>query len=439
MERKGIGIARVVTHPNIHLDEYAAMWLLKKFGGHLFKGVEDAEVVFYNGNGEIPTRDDAIAIGIGGGMFDEHAVGGREGKDGECCATLVAKHLNVKDVAVNRILKYVLRNDTTVGTDSFGLAYMVKLLHRRYPRGVKKVANWVEMALDALYDFFDEKIKAPDFKFFSGATANWLKEKEGGDAVKAISAYLEKHKAGKVTNPFSLAALTDLLFEKHPNGYKKVADWMEMALEAKRDEQAEFFSEAAREFANALMDKIYVGNNEIIVVSGEADSTAFNAYCRHVAFADVVVQRKSTGHTFVFTRQERGRPTVSLREVAAVIRAMEQEKRDALVTTDWRALKSPGHAKGAEMWYYHEAEMLLNGSETAKGLPPTALTLEEVRRAIRIGLDPNFFEATKYRKCRGGHCSSSRRSPCGFHDFGLSRCASLRAKAWQERVACRPK
>jgi uncharacterized UPF0160 family protein len=70
-------IKKIVTHERPHLDEIVAMWLLLRFK------FPEAEIAFAeNGNIKIGFSADTIAVGLGGGQFDEHPTGTEGRKEG---------------------------------------------------------------------------------------------------------------------------------------------------------------------------------------------------------------------------------------------------------------------------------------------------------------------------------------------------------------------
>ncbi len=134
----------IVVHERPHLDELTAAWLLKRLGKKKFPGIEKAEIIIGTADDK---NEEAILLGIGGGPFDEHPRE-EERKEGECCATLVAKHLGVDDApALEKILKNVLQNDLHGGGDFLGTANVIKVSNR----DLKKVTDWIFFALDNLY------------------------------------------------------------------------------------------------------------------------------------------------------------------------------------------------------------------------------------------------------------------------------------------------
>ena len=141
----------IATHLNPHLDEIAGIWLLKKFAGII------AEIQYWDSDKikKSPEEYEAegiLLLGIGGGKFDEHPSAQNGRKEGECCATLVAKHLGVEeDLALEKILQFVVNNDLKAASHPFDLAYIVKLLHQQFPENPEKVLEWAFVGLEAKY------------------------------------------------------------------------------------------------------------------------------------------------------------------------------------------------------------------------------------------------------------------------------------------------
>ncbi len=127
----------IETHHQPHFDEILAMWLAERFGNIGFVSK------YCPGN--------ILSLGVDGGNFDEHPFDGGPRKEGECCATLVAKALGVADdPALEKILKFGLNTDLGKG-QPFDIAAMVKLFHQEFPNNPFVAIDWVHQALDAKY------------------------------------------------------------------------------------------------------------------------------------------------------------------------------------------------------------------------------------------------------------------------------------------------
>jgi hypothetical protein len=142
---------KVVTHERPHLDEIFAYWLLKKYGEKLFPGVSSAQLTFVpNGlSPEIP--EGAIALGIGGGMFDEHPTANGERKGAECASTLVVKFIGVHELPELQALLRLVTNDDLKGTNyPIDISALSKLM---FDQGVPHeiVIEWVLAGIEAKY------------------------------------------------------------------------------------------------------------------------------------------------------------------------------------------------------------------------------------------------------------------------------------------------
>lgn len=103
---------RLVTHARPHIDDIMALWLLQQF----HPDFAQASVEFIaKGSQQAAVPTDAVAIGIGGGQFDEH-----KGDIGESATSLVWKWLqaqpavklsDIDQFALDRLVQWVHRED----------------------------------------------------------------------------------------------------------------------------------------------------------------------------------------------------------------------------------------------------------------------------------------------------------------------------------------
>lgn len=346
-------IDAIVTHEKPHMDEIAAIWILKKFGENKFPGVSKAPIEFWSNGGNTPDgrsadeyeRNGILLIGIGRGRFDEHPVNG-ESKQDECATTLVAKAVGVDDnPALEKILKFVVNNDLRAAAHPFDIAYLVRFLHQQYPKNPQKVIEW---------------------------------------AVEG--------------------------------------------LEAKFQEQFQFWNKTKEEFEQvAEIEKIQGPRGKIVtIVTVTSDDEQISKFARspHGANAAVVIQRQSSGNTQIYTNRK---ANLSIQDAVQIIRIAEREANGKAIATNWETLSQEGKIEGAEEWYYHKTgQMLLNGSLTAKGVPPTRLSLERIKSLVKIGIDPDAFEPKRAKNCEKKKCTSSSANPCPWYYWKLHRCRKIR-------------
>lgn len=344
----------IVTHERPHLDEYLAIFLLRKFGEEKFPGISETKIIYWNSGGQVPDarsandyeKEGALLVGIGGGRFDEHPTVDGECKEGECAATLVAKALGIADdPSLEKILKFAVNNDLKAAAHPFDLAYVAKVMHQQYP-----------------------------------------------------------------------------------NNPEIVMDWVMTGLEAKYHEQASFFNETKKEFDKvAEIEVIPCPRGKMLKMATIiSDNEQMSKFARSVCGGNIaiIIQKKSSDNVQIYTNRQYG---LTLYDVAQILRLTEQEAKGKIVTKEWKALASEGKVEGAEEWFFHHAgQMLLNGSLTATGVPPTKLSLEQVKEIVRIGINPNVFESNFSDKCKKGICASTMKKQCPWYKYGLHRCREIR-------------
>lgn len=350
---------KIITHERPHLDEVAAMWLLQKFGEVMFPGISTAEVIFWSNGGGTPDgrtaeeyeQEGTLLLGIGRGRFDEHPNNG-ESKDGECAATLVAKALGVdNDLALEKILKFVVNND------------------------------------------------------LSGSG-----------------------------HPFDIASLSQLFFAQLENP-KKIIEWMIKGLEAKYQEQLQFWTLTKDAFEKiAEVEEVSGPRGQALkMVTVVSDDELMSKFARAAngGGAAIVIQRQNSGNTQIHINNSLG---LKLYDIAQAIRLAEQQAKGLIVTNNWVALAGEGTVEGAEEWYYqHATQALLNGSLSAKNVPPTHLSLRQIKDIVRIGINPAAFEPQHAEACKGGTCTSTRGDQCPWYAWGFHRCRTVRYNQHKSR------
>jgi DNA gyrase/topoisomerase IV subunit A len=236
--------------------------------------------------------------------------------------------------------------------------------------------------------------------------------------------------------PFDLPSLVKLLHQQHPTSSKKVMDWALDAIEAKYQEQEQFWTSTKEQFEKIAQSEEVTGPNDqkLVMVSIESDDELMNKFARSPqgGQAAVIIQKRSSGNVQIFTNKRYG---LTLYDVAQMIRIAEQRAKGGTVqTTDQKALSSEGVVKGCEEWFFHHAlQMLMNGSSTATDVQPTRLTLEQIRQIVRIGINPKSFEPKRATECESGTCTSAQSNRCPWECYGLQRCRKVRFEMSQRQ------
>jgi hypothetical protein len=165
--------------------------------------------------------------------------------------------------------------------------------------------------------------------------------------------------------------------------------------------------------------EVFQGKKMLKVIVVENDDVSLVGFLRAnpKTKADVVVQRLSSGHTNIITKQMRN---VNLKDVATMLRIEEARKKDAVLEVSSIAELSKAHRlKGVEEWYYDTtANSIQNGGIAPEGITATKLSLDEVKEIIKNALNPNALADT----CPKTKCSEEN---CNFYDYHLGRCMSI--------------
>lgn len=117
-----------------------------------------------------------------------------------------------------------------------------------------------------------------------------------------------------------------------------------------------------------------------------SDNIALPGFLRAYVKADLVIQRRTTGHTNLITRQGR---RVDLREVVSALRREEAlHKNVSLEAYAPHDLHRPGRIDEIEEWFYDTAaNTIQNGGVNPQNLPATRLPLDRVLVVVREALD----------------------------------------------------
>jgi len=257
-------------------------------------------------------------------------------------------------------------------------------------------------------------------------------------ALKGILQFVLKGDTKKGTgHPFDLAEITKSLHRQYPKRQEDVIKWTTVGIEAKYRDQLRFLGETKKEFEqNAEVESISgPGGRTLKMVTIVTDNEQMNGFARsrHGGEASIVIQKgfsgRMKGNVQIFTNAKHG---LTLYDVVQMLRIAEQEKKRKVVTTNWEELAKEGGVKGAEeWWFFPRGGMILNGSLTAKDVPPTKIPLEEIQMMVRLGVNPNAFEPERAPSCEQGRCSSSRTDQCPWYKWGLHRCRKIRFKTRQ--------
>lgn len=359
----------VMTHRGPHLDELVAAVLIERFGTSTF-------VMEHGHNG-------VIHLGVLNGKFDEHPGGGKQRKQGDCTATLVAKALGVQHVPlVKTLLSYVLNNDTKGRDQKDGLATAVNLINRMNSDEPLITINWARLAITAK-----------------------LTDKSNSRNI-------------------SCAYIYELLSSKDPMtgiNWKSILDLAD-SIQNRR------FGQGLHEFRDRGEVKEIDGpdGRKLRLAIIESDNTEMGRVARYKkgGDADLALQINSKGQVTIHTNR---RANLKLFNLVRILRYEEQKARGEIKLTNWRKLSDEGIGPCGVWYYQHSGQFVLNGSLTAPMVPATALSLERIVELVQIGINPGTFEPSRQELCREGACTSSKDDPCPWFAWGLQWCQAVRS------------
>lgn len=138
------------------------------------------------------------------------------------------------------------------------------------------------------------------------------------------------------------------------------------------------------------------GSADLLAYWVETDSTALPGFLRAAKKADLVIQRRSTKHTNIITRQLR---SLDLRPLIAVLRLSEADKKNAVLPANESVLTSAGRIKDIEEWYYDDAaNSIQNGGISPEGVPATRLSKNEIITLVKESIPLGIIGSLKRQK-----------------------------------------
>ncbi|KKQ95460.1 MAG: hypothetical protein UT66_C0001G0046 [candidate division CPR2 bacterium GW2011_GWC1_39_9] len=388
---KGFGL-----HKTSHPDDFYIAWMAKKFGEKVFPGSKDAKIVFVERkeypqnpeNSNLLLREEGLLLmGIGAGILDEHAYGTAEQK-AKSSSTLLAHMLGLQeDPRIKPVLSMIERADTGYNGEYHSYASLVRKLHRAGYTD-KQIMNWSFMIFDAWHKKAD--LNDPEFDSLPNIM---MALKSDGHSSKKVMEVI------KIFNDVIIASDKE---------YEKAKEEVEKA-------ETHLFNYREK---TARIAVIHTDNTEI-------------ARAARAKRFEVFVVRNSNGHTLIFGNKY----GMSFNDLACILRHAEQRIKGQMLITNFKMLAAVDSLLQVPEWCHMSGRStaLLNGSESAKDIPPTGLSVDEIVLAIKIALDENSCPKKFADQCREGFCDTNRSNECSFYAFGLHRCRRNRFKTRSQK------
>jgi len=367
-----IGLNAMLTHNSEHFDEIMASSILRSEGEKFFPECKmlpigfttNQEVESFNHGSGIfwnMLKAGYLCLGFGGGPFDDHAPGNEK----QCTATLVAKHLQVRN---KPSLSFLL--DYTLYTDKNG----DKL-------AISKDATPAEIRFGNI---------ASALLPGNVVKAIWSCVKHDNTRVEEINKMIES-----VINYINIVQTAQIIFHE--------------------------------DLANSEINPIIIDvNGKERVTFVESDEIEAGKIARHKTNK---VQKKNiltivanpTSKRIVFLNNPKDKQNIE--GLVRVIRANVCKKKG--LKTTWEELRKDGYMEQVpELLYLKEHENLLNGSHSHPDVPGiygVLITETDIREAVTYGLEKKFHPQFE-EKCKTNYCDRN----CPLFNMGLSQCLEAR-------------
>jgi hypothetical protein len=322
MDSQPIPIHTVAMYPRPHPDNIVALWLLQEFGREQFPGVERAKLQFWN---QVPANKNAeewerqgILLIDLGGGKFDHHHDQFSNDKKTCATTLVAGYLGIADLPELKKLLEYVRRD-----DLEGRGIVSKDI-------IDRAFGLSAIVMNLNRDYPDHPAYVIDV------------------VQRIVAAHYHEEYRRKVIMP---------------------KEWKELQAQGK----------------TTRFDVSIAGSNTTLqVVMVETDSKAMVGFLRAVGDvkADVVVQRQSSGHTNIVSRQTP--PRLRLEKAVAAVRRAEAEKKGVTLSLPNEEWQKPRRLAGIEEWYFDTAaNTIQNGGADTTNITPTRLGLAEIANILR--------------------------------------------------------
>ena len=473
-----------------HVDEVDAIRRLQKYGEKIFPGIGEARIIFLNAGhnrdikdkkAEELIRKGIIPVDIGGGPFDHpiHKKG--------CATTQVAECFNIRTPAEREMTDYVFASDIYGKSTPFDLARTFKFVSMALEDGRpikslesdKAIMEWALKISEAILEHmskFDprgkERLKINRYLTDIVVSA-WLAERfrlgkrnnlsevvekvenigtvefseENCRTVKAIGMIEQNQRSvlerlerfifnnfvkGNRTK-FDLSEITSCLYFYYGGDIRRTMEevfkaldgflWREMA-----------YQEARSEYEKKAIEQIikdHRGRN-IKVATIESNNLMMAIFARAEKKVVLLVQRnENRGRKTIYISANKKRVRkAEIADIVALLRIKEQEARNVPINKqvyDWNVLRREGTLGEIPQWHYQEeAWAIFNRSLSAKDVPSTALSLDEIHGCVSIAIDHSYMPG-----CNSGK-DGCIKDKCPIYKAGFVRCRTKRHNDYQK-------
>lgn len=405
-------ITAIITHEHPDLDAILSTYLLIRFGGEKFPGIENAEIL-YAPAGKLEKSPDELekegilAVDIGGGRYDSHPVEDSmdERKRDRCATDLVGQSLGMLETeGWGDLIEYTRQHDTTgrnVQSKDF-LHHLPTLMTVLYGSEIlfedesDKSQKMMELGfslLDSLGAYYEsEPDEQEDINRLKSEVDRHL-ESKGIDPDDISTAYhnfilWRRRLEDKPENAFSpdlldrsmsLLAISSgyaKLYEADPD---QIAERMGFAFDAILARELTWYEALQDLDQNGTLTTVTKPSKkkarQVKVVAVESANGMVIRAARFRHHADMIIYRDPTsGGTSILLNRNGPLKFFKLEELAGKVRWTEASQRHEKI--DLINLKSLGLWHG---WFLHQSmNLLICGSKKATDFVPSMIGMDEL-------------------------------------------------------------
>lgn len=206
--------------------------------------------------------------------------------------------------------------------------------------------------------------------------------------------------------PFALYNLVKMMNAEYPDQPVRVMEWAFFALDAKYAEQQEFaasYEEAKKgKIEEVALPDSTVTLARVLIVHTDRKKIVAAAVANPDLRPDAVIQRRSNRQVMIFTILKPSR-RLRMGPIVSRLRLGEAKVVNRILTGDQkRQLSGHGFSAGDETWYYNpRGEMILNGANSNKEVPPTKMEFGKVVGAVCWGIRDQLKARSPRRDNKG--------------------------------------
>ncbi len=410
-------VPEIVTHTKPDLDGLMAMYKLTHCDGGKIPGINEAEIIYWNGDNTTVPRKNVIFVDTSPEnvtndshqnvlVFDHHPHVDHPGKT---ASSYVDVYLGLTDEKSFTLSRWASRSDFHPIKDPMNISLIIKLMHSIYSD--QQIQAWTWMIADAHYAVDLEQIDWTKGKdFFASVVQKFLETNNGFIVKDRLTGWLDRmHNAHEDTMNIVYSATINLII----NGPEKTKEWITMIIRAVESDRR-LFLEAQKAFDEA--QKMKFSENTILII-GTTDNVKFTHYTRSQVQKGImlyILQIQPKTGTFQLSCNRRNK---SLADVAAGLRAEILKQRNKEIPKSWQELKRGGTIPGTDPLYYHvgEYQMIFWGTLTRSSVPPIDIEIDTIIRVASITLDTEFFP----KDCEGETCVGPS---CSLFPWLMAKC-----------------